>query len=157
MTTQFPTTMHCLKLIKNNLKEQFIEFPKFLDSEDYEHLSNNAKLTYMYMRDRVSLSELNGEYWYDETGVYIYFTQQNIMDKLKVSNTTASAIKKELVTCGLLDYKKQGLNKPDKIYIMVPVDSKTRYFTGHEESSRQDIKKLHSIKTESIKTQLNNN
>jgi hypothetical protein len=169
-------------LPKNDYEnQQFLQFPKFLLTPEYKHLSSDAKIIYTCMKDRVSLSVKSGDSWYDDKGVFIYFTQKNIMETVDVSNRVASKIKKELLDCNLIEDKFQGINKPSKIYIKVPNESlsydkpaktedvnictsgcdcnetvkttpTTGLNTGSDYSSRQGMTNSHTTKTESIKT-----
>lgn len=91
----------------------------FVD-ERYRGLSSDAKLLYGLLLSRMSLSVKNG--WIDdENRVYVYFTAKEVMDELNVAKQKCSKIFSELDDengCGLIIRKKQGLGKPDKLYVM---------------------------------------
>lgn len=98
----------------------FYRIPKMvIRGEQFKHLSCEAKLLYGLMLDRVSLSLKNG--WLDEEDrAYIYYTVADIMDDLGISNGTCSKVLKELDAksgIGLIEKKRQGLGKPDIIYV----------------------------------------
>ena len=68
------------------------------------------------MLDRMSLSMKNG--WLDR--VYIHYTIENIMEDLDCTQATAVKIMEELDSrkrIGLIEKKRQGLGKPDIIYV----------------------------------------
>lgn len=99
---------------------RFYKIPKILFTEDnFKKLSNDAKLLYGLMLDRMALSRKNG--WIDdENRVYIYYTLENIMEDLNLGKTTCVKILAELDAVkgiGLIEKKKQGFGKPDIIYV----------------------------------------
>ena len=74
----------------------FLQVPKLLLSEErYMDLSGDAKLLYSLMLERGELSHQNG--WYDERGrPFIYFTIEDVMEKLRVGHSKASVVLKDL-------------------------------------------------------------
>ena len=68
--------------------------------------------------DRIGLSARSG--WVDEQDhVYIYFSMAEIMDQLQCGHNKAVRLLKELDQgMGLIRRKKQGLGRPDRIYVM---------------------------------------
>lgn len=130
---------------------QFYKFPKWL--LDMKNVSNNAKILYMLLWDRLDLSIKNN--WIDEEGnVFIYFTIKDICQKLKISNKSAVKYKKELFEVGLIHEKKQ-MNQSSKIYLD-SVESTQRkckkYTYGSVENTLTEVYKVHSNKTEYNKT-----
>ena len=104
--------MH-IEEVKNN---QFYQFPQWLLKEPYNVLSDKAKLIYMLLFDRRTLSVENK--WFDDDGkVYMYFTNEQFMELLKCSEKTIIKSKKELSNFGLLNEVRQGINKPNRLYI----------------------------------------
>ena len=99
--------------------EQFRYFrvPKLLFSEPaYQPLASEAKLLYSMLLDRMSLSVRNQ--WFDAKGrVYIFFTLEDAMDKLHYKHDKIIRLFKELDDIGLIERKKQGLGKPNMIYV----------------------------------------
>lgn len=98
----------------------FFRVPKLLmKDERFKKLSSDAKLLYGLMLDRMSLSMKNG--WFDEENkAYIYYTVDSIMDELGCAKATCVKIMAELDNkkgIGLIEKKKQGLGKPDIIYV----------------------------------------
>ena len=143
----------------------FFKFPKpFIYDEKYKTLSNNAKMLYMLLFDRLELSLKNG--WHDKEGnVFQYYTNEQLMIDLNCnSNKTIIKIKKELKDAGLMKEVRQGMNLPNRIYLDVLNGSVESTFQevqkvhlGSVESTFQEVQKVHTIKTENTKTENNNN
>lgn len=95
----------------------FYRVPKLLFQLDkFIELSTDAKVMYGLLLDRVGISSSNG--WTDEDGrVYIIFTVEEAARMLRCSERKAIRIFKELTERGLIEKKKQGLCKPDLIYV----------------------------------------
>ena len=95
----------------------FYRIPKLLFTDEmFEALSVEAKVLYGLLLDRISLSRQHG--WIDEMGhVYVSYTIGQIKEALMCGNTKACRLLKELDTFGLIERKKQGLCKPDIIYV----------------------------------------
>ena len=96
----------------------FYMLPKaIMEGPVYADLHPEAKLVYTMMLDRVKLSLKNG--WQDsDQHTFIYFTQEEIRSVLHCSRSKASALLKELEKANLIRRKHQGLNQPDRIYVM---------------------------------------
>lgn len=126
--------------VKNNA---FYQFPQWLLKEEpYKNLGDKAKLMYMLLFDRRTLSIKNK--WYDDNGhIYMYFTIEQFMQELNCSNKAVVKAKKELVEVGLLEEVRQGVNKPNRLYI-----------NGSVESTRQEVNKVHGINTNNINTNI---
>ena len=143
----------------------FFKFPKpFIYDEKYKILSNNAKMLYMLLFDRLELSLKNG--WHDKEGnVFQYYTNEQLMIDLNCnSNNTIIKIKKELKDAGLMTEVRQGMNLPNRIYIDALNGSVGSTFqevqkvhAGSAKSAFQEVQKVHTIKTENTKTENNNN
>jgi len=96
----------------------FFRIPKVLFTNDrFWNVSTDAKLLYGILLDRMNLSAKNG--WYDEDGrVYIIFTVEEIMESLGCANKKSGKLLDELEKkCGLIERKRQGLGKPNLIYV----------------------------------------
>ena len=101
----------------------FFQFPKVLMyGEQYKHLSSDAKLAYMVLKDRLEYSLRNN--WVDEQGhVYFTFTNQELENLFNCHNQKVVKIKKELETAHLLMQKQLGFNpktkknEPDRLYL----------------------------------------
>ena len=125
--------------VKNNA---FYQFPQWLLDESYKDLSLRAKVMYMLIFDRRTLSIQNK--WHDKSGeVFVYFTIEEFMDKLSCSRQSVVNAKKELSNYHLIKEDQQGVNRPNRIYIY-----------GSLENRRQEVQKLDTIKTDNIKTNI---
>ena len=143
----------------------FFKFPKpFIYDEKYKTLSNNAKMLYMLLFDRLELSLKNG--WHDKEGnVFQYYTNEQLMIDLNCnSNKTIIKIKKELKDAGLMTEVRQGMNLPNRIYLDALNGSVESTFQevqkvhiGSVENTLSEVQKVHTINTENTKTENNNN
>ena len=98
----------------------FFRIPKVLiKNEMYKGISNAAKLLYGMLLDRMSLSLKNS--WLDENSrVYIYYSVQELCEDLNCSKPTVVKLLAELDSVngiGLIEKKRQGFGKPDRIYV----------------------------------------
>lgn len=141
--------------VKNNA---FYQFPQWLLKEEpYKNLGDKAKLMYMLLFDRRTLSIKNK--WYDDDGqIYMYFTNEQFMKELNCANGSVVKAKKELAQVGLLKETRQGMNKPNRLYITGY--SKTEFQdvqkldVGHSKTEFQDVQKLDGINTNNINTNI---
>ena len=130
--------------------------PQWIYEEPYNALSDKAKQIYMFLFDRRTLSIQNK--WFDEKGdVFVYFTNEQLMEKLNCSNKPIIQAKKELSDYGLIKEVRQGVNKPNRLYILGSVESTQRkcrkYTSGSVESTLQEVSKVHAINTNNINTE----
>ncbi len=101
----------------------FFQFPKVLMyGERYKHLSSDAKLAYMVLKDRLEYSLRN--HWVDEDNhVYFIFTVRELQDLFNCATEKAVKIKKELQTANLLKQIQMGFNpktkknEPNRLYL----------------------------------------
>ena len=98
----------------------FYRVPRVLiKDERFRELSSDAKLLYGLMLDRMALSRKNG--WFDEENrAYIHYTLENIMEDLGCAREKCAKVLAELDSkkgIGLIEKKRQGLGKPDIIYV----------------------------------------
>ena len=104
------------------ISNTFYQMPRFLTAGEFagNNLSNNARILYVLLLDRHKLSVKND--WFDDNGeVYIYFKREEMESQLGLSERTISKVMQELKDLSLIEEKKQGLNKPNKIYLLSPV------------------------------------
>ena len=95
---------------------KFIKLPKALFEGTYTELSSDGKLLYSLLLDRSLLSEKNS--LTDDNGrVIVYFTNNEVCDKLKCSHDKATKLFRELERFKLICRHKQGKGKPDLIYV----------------------------------------
>ena len=96
----------------------FYRVPKVLfTNERFWNISADAKMLYGILLDRMSLSAKNG--WIDESGrVYIIFTIDEAKSALNCAEQKAIKLLSELEKkAGLIERKRQGLGKPNLIYV----------------------------------------
>ena len=96
----------------------FYRIPKALFTDPaFRSISTDAKALYGLLLDRMNLSARND--WLDEQGrVYIVFTVEEIMESLACGNKKAVGLLRELeVGAGLIERRRQGLGKPNLIYV----------------------------------------
>lgn len=96
----------------------FYRIPKVLFTDErFKGISAEAKVLYGLLLDRMSLSAKNG--WQDSDGkVYIIFTVEDIMEALGCATQKAMKLLSELENkSGLIERKRQGLGKPNLIYV----------------------------------------
>ena len=148
---------------KNEVEKfQYFQLPKWLFKEPYKKLSNNAKIMYALLYNRLDLS-LESK-WHDRNGqVFMYFTTAEFCEELGCSEKTVTKIKKELVTSGLLREERQGLTKPNRLYILGPKIVKREPPEPEKIPSRTvkntalDTQEVQTIKTDIRKTDIDNN
>ena len=99
----------------------FVRVPKvlFTDKEHFGGLSNEAKLLYGLLLERMSLSRKNN--WIDKHNrVYIIFPVEEIEESLDVGHEKALNLLKELDDqsgIGLVKKKRRGLGLPFILYV----------------------------------------
>ena len=96
---------------------RFYRMPKALFVlEKYKKLSLAAKVLYGILDDRRELS-LKNEWIDKDNNIYLIFSRKAIEELLCLSNKPVISAFKELNTYGLIEEVKQGLNKPNIIYV----------------------------------------
>ena len=101
----------------------FYRIPKLLFTDpELKNISTEAKVLYGLLLDRMSLSIKNN--WMDEQSrVFIIFTIDEIMEALACAEQKAAKLLNELEKgVGLIERKRQGLGKPNLIYVKNFVD-----------------------------------
>ncbi len=141
----------------------FYMIPQILfKDEKFAKLSTDAKVLYGLFLNRVSLSKKN--HWIDEQGrVYVYYTLENIQEDLHCASQKAMKLLKELESYGLIERVKQGLCKPDRIYVKnfilyqkSPVRSDENHQTGIVKITSQDSWKSPPNNIENNNTECSN-
>ena len=99
---------------------QFYKFDKWLLMEEgLKKLSPTAKMLYMIIKDREELSLKNANAFTDKDGyLFQYFDQQKASDLLGVSLTAIKKAFKDLVQYKLIESVRQGLGKPNRLYVL---------------------------------------
>ena len=140
----------------------FYRIPKVLFTEErFRSVSAEAKVLYGLLLDRMSLSCKNG--WLDQAGrVYIIFTIEEIMTALGCADQKAGKLLYELESkCRLIERKRQGLGKPNLIYVKNFVDNSADNSLPSPESRFQNRENHDSgavkiTDQESLKSRCNN-
>lgn len=119
----------------------FYRIPKLLFTDKrFKDLSAEAKILYGLLLDRMSLSAKNG--WLDQEGrVYIVYTVEDIMDALSCASQKAMKLLNELdEKRGLIERKRQGLGKPNLIYVKNFVSAPESKFKNGENQNSELLK-----------------
>ena len=146
----------------------FVRVPKglFTDKEHFGGLSNEAKLLYGLLLERMSLSRKNN--WIDKHNrVYIIFPVEEIEESLNVGHEKALNLLKELDDqsgIGLVKKKRRGLGLPSILYVknfIVKGEQSTDYVptsrsteNGIQEVGKTDFKKSENQTSENPKNRL---
>ena len=138
-------------------------------------MSTDAKFTYAILKDRFELSLRNN--WIDKNGdVYLIYTVTELQEILGYGNKKVIKLKKELQEYGLLEEVRQGLNKPNLLYLgnvdyqdvsteknhskpSSSAEVSKRHFQknqGNVKMTRQKMSKRHANDTENSETELSN-
>ena len=159
---------------KNNeiLENSYYQIPQelFVNSLYKEKLNSDSKILYAFLLDRLSLSQRN--HWFDEYGrVYLIFTREEVQNKLCLSEKTVTKAFKQLLEVNLIAEKRQGLGKPNLIYVgkiqheeiianteqeNLQVLNSKNYGSGKVKNTTLDTKILPTINTNNIKTNIIN-
>ncbi len=159
---------------KNNeiLENSYYQIPQelFVNSLYKEKLNSDSKILYAFLLDRLSLSQKN--HWFDEYGrVYLIFTREEVQDKLCLSEKTVTKAFKQLLEVNLIAEKRQGLGKPNLIYVgkiqheeiisdieqeNVQILNSKNYGSGKVKNTTLDTEKLPTINPNNIKTNIIN-
>ena len=137
----------------------FYRIPKVLFTEErFKSVSAEAKVLYGLLLDRMSLSAKNG--WQDkENRVYIIFTIEDIMEAMGCVDQKAGKLLYELESkCGLIERKRQGLGKPNLIYVKNFVTPSESRFLNRENHDSGEVKitDQEPLKSRSNNTENNN-
>lgn len=96
----------------------YLPYPRFLLHAD---LTQTATLLYATLLDRATLSQANG--WTDEDGrIFLVFPVEKLAEALDKSPTTVKNALSELEAAELIERRRQGMAKPNRIYVKLPSD-----------------------------------
>lgn len=109
-------------------KVEFYRVNKELcNNEVYKDLSPTAILLYSLLCDRLSLSYANvlnnktskakNHYYDEQENVYVIFTKMDLEEKLHVGKSAIASAFEQLKIANLVQEKRQGQNKPNRIYV----------------------------------------
>ena len=118
----------------NERKYEFYGIPQLLiDHETFDSIDYRAKLLYALCLNRQNLSQMNIDKFSDEHGrIYIIFTIEQVMEKMRCSRPTAIKMLKQLERIGLIEKKRQGQGKASIIYVknFAACIQKSKFFTS---------------------------
>ena len=100
------------------LENNYYQIPQelFVNKLYKEKINSDSKILYAFLLDRLSLSQKN--HWVDsENKVYLIFTREEVQEKLCLSDKTVTKAFKQLTEVNLIEEKRQGLGKPNLIYV----------------------------------------
>lgn len=121
------------------LENNYYQIPQelFVNKLYKEKLNSDSKILYAFLLDRLSLSQKN--HWVDsENKVYLIFTREEVQEKLCLSDKTVTKAFKQLTEVKLIEEKRQGLGKPNLIYV------------GKIQHENQEDKKIDNSETEKM-------
>ena len=148
------------------LEHKYYQIPQelFVNEKYKNKLNSDSKILYAFLLDRLSLSQKN--HWIDEdNNVYLIFTREEVQEKLNLSDKIVTKSFKILMEVNLVQEKRQGLGKPNLIYVgkINHSDSENlrflnrkNYDSGIEESTTLDSENLRGINTNNINTNIIN-
>ena len=148
------------------LEHKYYQIPQelFVNEKYKNKLNSDSKILYAFLLDRLSLSQKN--HWIDEdNNVYLIFTREEVQEKLNLSDKTVTKSFKILMEVNLVQEKRQGLGKPNLIYVgkINHSDSENlrflnrkNYDSGIGESTTLDSENLRGINTNNINTNIVN-
>ncbi len=159
---------------KNNevLEHSYYQIPQelFVNKLYKEKLNSDSKLLYAFLLDRLSLSQKH--HWFDEYGrIYLIFTREEVQNKLCLSEKTVTKAFKQLANANLIAEKRQGLGKPNLIYVgkiqhenmecftdteNIPVLNSKNYGSEKVKNTTLDTELLPTINPNNIKTNIIN-
>ena len=97
-------------------QHRFIQLPHALFEGALAEMSSDGKMLYSLLLNRRSLSEKNN--LTDARGrTIVYFTNREVCEKLKCAHDKATKLLRELEKYDMISRCKQGLGKPDMIYV----------------------------------------
>ena len=96
---------------------KFYQMPNIvIDDSKYNKISDSAKILYMLLFNRMSLSFEN-DIRDDEGRTFIHYSNEKVMEKMNIGKTKAAALFNELVKIGLIE-KVRVLGRPSRIYVL---------------------------------------
>lgn len=107
---------YTLENIENNL---YYTIPKFLFSQEFEDLSNDARILYALLKDKHELS-IRNRCVNENNEVYLEYTRRDMEIMLGLTKPTIVKIVKELIKYGLLEEERTGNQKANRIYLYEP-------------------------------------
>lgn len=118
------------------MKNRFIQLPNALFEGALAELSSEGKLLYSLLMNRRSLSEKNN--LTDAQGrTIVYFTNREVCEKLQCGHDKVTKLFRELENFKLISRRKQGLGRPDMIYVKDITESEKSAVINAEKKERR--------------------
>lgn len=148
------------------LEHKYYQIPQelFVNEKYKNKLNSDSKILYAFLLDRLSLSQKN--HWIaEDNNVYLIFTREEVQEKLNLSDKTVTKSFKILMEVNLVQEKRQGLGKPNLIYVgkinhsdseNLQFLNRKNYDSGIGESTALDSENLRGINTNNINTNIIN-
>lgn len=154
------------------LEHKYYQIPQelFVNKKYKNKLNSDSKILYAFLLDRLSLSQKN--HWIDEdNNVYLIFTREEVQEKLNLSDKTVTKSFKILMEVNLVQEKRQGLGKPNLIYVgkiqheeiitnieqeNLQVLNSKNYGSREVKNTILDVEKFPTINPNNIKTNITN-
>ncbi|QXC54914.1 replication initiator protein A [Leuconostoc mesenteroides] len=136
--------------------ERFYKIPKALfENEFYADMKLETKMAYAILHDRFLLSIKNN--WIDKNGdVYLIYKNSDLQTILSVGEKKVISLKKEPADFGLLEEERQGLNKPNRLYVgNINVDFEVIHRVsplGDKELSKRQVRTCQNDRSRTSKT-----
>lgn len=152
--------------INETLSNKYYQIPQelFENSLYKDNLNSDSKILYAFLLDRLSLSQKH--HWVDEEyRIYLIFTREEVQEKLHLSDKTVTKAFKQLSNVGLVEEKRQGLGKPNLIYVgkiqyeeteNIRFQSRKNCDSGEGNITALESEDLRGINTNIIKTNIIN-
>ena len=94
----------------------YFPYPKFLLQMS---LSHTARLTYVLLLDRMTLSQKNG--WVDVQGrAYVLYPLAGLAEDLQSSISSVTRALRELEAARLIERRSNGFSKPNQVFLSFP-------------------------------------
>lgn len=148
--------------INEVLTHKYYQIPQELFSNELykDNLNSDSKMLYGFLLDRLTLSQKHN--WVDkENRIYLIFTREEVQEKLNLSDKTVTKAFKQLTNVGLVKEKRQGLGKPNLIYVgkmkyqetdNIQFQNRKNYDSGIGDITIVESENLRGINTNNIKT-----
>lgn len=152
--------------INEVLTHKYYQIPQELFSNELykDNLNSDSKILYGFLLDRLTLSQKHN--WVDKNGnIYLIFTREEVQEKLNLSDKTVTKAFKQLTNVGLVKEKRQGLGKPNLIYVgkmkyqetnNLQLQNRKNYDSGIGNITIVESENLRGINTNNINTDIIN-
>lgn len=133
-------------------KIKYYQLPKMLFKGKYRGLSNNARVIYAFILDRLSLSMRNK--WVNKKGeIYVKLRRKQIMYLLDINKDTVAKNMQELVKYGLIDEIQIRKGQANEIYPHIIDDQPVEQLEIEMESDSIDDEEVAATLDKGINTE----